>query len=87
MLEKKPFILAVSSLLMILYDSEMTTQMRLAYKVTWTVSGVPKALCWDVPCMRGPWGHHGELQERVIQEAGGCNILNVQQCPLAEPSS
>ena len=53
MVEKKAFILAVSSLLMILCDSEMTTQMRLAYKVYLKSVGSANSLVLRCPLHEG----------------------------------
>ena len=53
MVEKKAFILAVSSLLMILCDSEMTTQMRLAYKVYLNSVGSANSLVLRCPLHEG----------------------------------
>ena len=51
--KKKTFILAVSSLLMILYDSEITTQMRLAYKVYLNSVGSANSLVLRCPLHEG----------------------------------
>lgn len=50
---EKPFILDISSFLMILYDSEMTTQTRLAYIVYLNSVGIANGLVLRCPLRRG----------------------------------